>query len=297
MIIKSRVPIAYIFNTIKVELFWVLIIGFSTQLLVFYYDEYIPIMPISIPAFLGTALSILLSFKVSQSYDRWWEARKIWGSIVNDSRKLIVVINSYLSKDDKKDINKIAYKQIAFSYILGNSLRDVDKFKYGKEFLEKEEIERLSKNNNVPLSILDSIAKDVSILESEGKINSFQHININNIISNLIDSMGKAERINNTIFPPTYRQFFHLTIFVFIILLSLALNNLSFINEIPLLVVISMIFFFLEKTAFIIQDPFMNRPSDTPVTSIARTIEINIKEIIEDENIPKPLSPLGYYIL
>ena len=296
MIIKSRVPLIYIFRTIRWELFWVLVIGFTTQTLVYYSEEFIPDMPISIPAFLGTAVSILLSFKVSQSYDRWWEARKIWGAIVNDSRKLIVVLKSYIPTDDSM-IKKIAYKQIAFSYILGNSLRGVDKFNYGKEFLEKEDFEKLSKNSNVPLSILDSITNDAGRLESQEKLNSFQHININNIISGLIDSMGKAERINNTVFPPTYRQFFHITIFIFIILLSLSLNKLDLIHEMPLLVVISMIFFFLEKTAYIIQDPFMNNPSDTPVTSIARTIEINLKEIIEDENIPEPLKPLGYYIL
>ena len=296
MIIKSRVPISYIFRIIKIELFFVLLIGFTTKTLVYYSGEYIPEMPISIPAFLGTAVSILLSFKVGQSYDRWWEARKIWGAIVNDSRKLIVMLKSYIPTDDTM-IKKIAYKQIAFSYILGNSLRGVEKLKYGKEFLEKEDLDKLSKNKNVPLSILDSITNDVRTLESEGKLNSFQHISINNIISDLIDSMGKAERINNTVFPPTYRQFFHITIFVFIILLSLSLKKLNLMHEIPLLVAISMIFFFLEKTAYIIQDPFMNRPSDTPVTSIARTIEINIKEIIEDENIPEPLKPLGYYIL
>ncbi|MCK5906487.1 MAG: hypothetical protein KAG37_02800 [Flavobacteriales bacterium] len=296
MIIKSRVPISYIFRIIKIELFFVLLIGFTTKTLVYYSGEYIPEMPISIPAFLGTAVSILLSFKVGQSYDRWWEARKIWGAIVNDSRKLIVMLKSYIPTDDTM-IKKIAYKQIAFSYILGNSLRGVEKLKYGKEFLEKEDLDKLSKNKNVPLSILDSITNDVRTLESEGKLNSFQHISINNIISDLIDSMGKAERINNTVFPPTYRQFFHITIFVFIILLSLSLKKLNLMHEIPLLVAISMIFFFLEKTADIIQDPFMNRPSDTPVTSIARTIEINIKEIIEDENIPEPLKPLGYYIL
>ena len=58
-----------------------------------------------------------------------------------------------------------------------------------------------------------------------------------------------------------------------------------------------LLFFFLEKTAYMIQDPFRNRPSDTPVTSIARTIEINIKELIKDENIPEPLKPTDYYIL
>ncbi len=296
MIIKNRVPIKYIFSAVKLELPWVILIGVSTQIFSYYFSDSIPKMPISIPAFLGTAISILLSFKVSQSYDRWWEARKIWGAIVNDSRKLIVLLQSYLEKD-KDVIKSIAYKQISFNYVLGNSLRKLDPYLYSNDLLSAKDLKTLEKNSNKALGILSLISNEVKELRDNNKLDSYQHISINNIISQLIDSMGKAERIRNTVFPTTYRQFFHITIFVFISLLSIALNDFGSLYELPLLVVISLIFFFLEKTAYIIQDPFMNRPSDTPVTSIARTIEINIKELIDDDNIPEPIKPTDYYIL
>ena len=296
MIIRSRVPIKYIFNAIKKELAWVFTIGLITQTLGYYIGNETINIPVSIPAFLGTAVSILLSFKVSQSYDRWWEARKIWGVILSDSRKLIMILKSYLTSADKKIITKIAYKQMAFCYILGNSLRGVDRFKYCKYLLKKEDFDNLSKKENAHLSILDSITEDVSEIESQEKLNSYQHVSINSIISKLIDHVGKVERINNTVFPPTYRQFFHITIFVFIVLLSISLNQLNIIFGMPLLMAISIIFFYLEKTAYLIQDPFMNRPSDTAVTSIARTIEINIKEIIGEDNLPEHLKPKGYYL-
>ncbi len=296
MIIKNRVPIKYIFSVIKFELGWVIFIGITTQVFAHYFNEYIPKMPLSIPAFLGTAVSILLSFKVSQSYDRWWEARKVWGAIVNDSRKLIVLLQSYLSADEDV-IKRIAHKQISFNYVLGNSLRKQDPYLYINDLLNDDDLKTLENSSNKALGILSLITDDIKELKLKNKLDSYQHINLNNVISLLIDSMGKSERINNTVFPTTYRQFFHVTIFVFIILLSMALKDFESLYELPLLVTIAMIFFFLEKTAYIIQDPFRNRPSDTPVTSIARTIEINIKELIKDENIPEPLKPTDYYIL
>lgn len=67
-------------------------------------------MPLGIPAFLGTAISVLLSFKMSQSYGRWWEARKVWGGIVNDSRSLVIQLQSYLGANHVKEIEEIAHK-------------------------------------------------------------------------------------------------------------------------------------------------------------------------------------------
>jgi putative membrane protein len=108
--------------------------------------------------------------------------------------------------------------------------------------------------------------------------------------------MGKAERIKSTVFPVTYRIFLHLMIYLFTITLSISLKNIESIFEIPLLLVLSAAFFLLEKSATHMQDPFENRPTDTAVTAIARTIEINIKNIIEDKNIPEKLNANQFYL-
>jgi putative membrane protein len=109
--------------------------------------------------------------------------------------------------------------------------------------------------------------------------------------------MGKAERINSTVFPVTYRLFLHYAIYLFVVTLSIALRNVSPIFEIPLLALISSIFFLLEKTAYHLQDPFRNRPSDIPVTTIARTIETNIKQLLDEKEVPKQLTAETFYIL
>ena len=77
MLLKKPIPLSYIFNKVKYELIYVLVIGLVVYYLTTTFDSFIPEMPLGIPAFLGTAISVILSFKLNQSYDRWWEARKI----------------------------------------------------------------------------------------------------------------------------------------------------------------------------------------------------------------------------
>ena len=90
MILDKKVPFSYIFKKIRTDLVFVLIIGIIFNYLATLFSAHIPAMPLNVPTFLGTAISVLLSFKMSQSYDRWWEARKVWGAIVNDSRSFVM---------------------------------------------------------------------------------------------------------------------------------------------------------------------------------------------------------------
>lgn len=113
----------------------------------------------------------------------------------------------------------------------------------------------------------------------------------------LCSSMGQAERIKNTCFPKTYRLTLHLFIYIFLSLLSLSLTELHSFVEIPLEILISIPFFLLESMALSIQDPFENKPTDTPMTSISRTIEINLKQLIGEDEIPNPVVPGSFYIM
>lgn len=79
MLLNKRIPVKYIFNKVKYDLVYVLLVSIAVLLITEKYQQWLPEMPLTIPAFIGTAISILLSFKLSQSYDRWWEARKVWG--------------------------------------------------------------------------------------------------------------------------------------------------------------------------------------------------------------------------
>jgi putative membrane protein len=109
--------------------------------------------------------------------------------------------------------------------------------------------------------------------------------------------MGKAERINSTVFPVTYRIFLHFAIYLFVILLSVSLKEVSTLLEIPLLTLMALVFFMLEKTAYVLQDPFRNRPSDIPVTTISRTIEINVRQLLGETKVPEPIKSDTFYLL
>lgn len=296
MLLNERIPASYILKKIRKELIYVLAVSLLVLVVTEKFHHVIPEMPLTIPAFIGTAISVLLSFKLSQSYDRWWEARKVWGAIVNDSRSLLLQLKGFISSNDET-IKAIACRQMAWCYCLGNSLRGLDPLLNLENYISADEINGIRERANKALGLLQYHTSDIKALKEKGQIELFAQIQLDNTLVRLCDSQGKAERIKSTVFPVTYRIFLHSIIYLFVVTLSISLNNVAGYFEIPLLVLISSAFFLLEKTATHMQDPFENRPTDTAVTAIARTIEINLKEILGDENIPKPITPEKFYQL
>jgi len=287
MLLNKRIPISYILNKVKYDLIIVLSVSLSALFVTNRYQELLPEMPLTIPAFIGTAISILLSFKLSQSYDRWWEARKVWGAIVNDSRSLVIQLQSLTSKGNDEKIKKMAFRQIAWCYSLGQSLRELNPTDNLDGFISEEDLKEIKKHNNKPLALLQLNASDIKQLKETNQLDIFSQLQLDNTLVRLCDSQGKSERIKTTVFPVTYRLFLHAIIYLFVVTLAIALR-VDGLFEIPLLVAISSAFFLLEKTATHMQDPFDNRPTDTAMTAIAKTIEINIKQLLKESEIPKP---------
>lgn len=297
MILEKHIPAGYIFNKIKWDLFVILLLGLFVNTFSFRFSGVIPDMPLNVPTFLGTAISVLLSFKMSQSYDRWWEARKVWGAIVNDSRSFVLQLQNFVVENEHPAIVRMAHRQIAWCYSLGQSLRGLDPVQQLKGLLSNEDLAYISTHNNKPLAILQLTIDDLKRLKEKGQLDSFNHVQLDSTLVRFCDSMGKAERINNTVFPVTYRLFLHGAIYLFVVVLSLSLKNISPLFETPLLLLISAIFLLLQKTAHQLQDPFKNRPSDIPVTSIARTIDINIRQLLGEKDVPAPVQSDTFYVL
>jgi putative membrane protein len=297
MLLDKRIPFTYIIQKIRIELLAIIVLGLVLHYLTTRYDQNLPEMPLAIPAFLGTAISVILSFKMSQSYDRWWEARKIWGSIVNDSRTFVMQAQAFIPAKHHNIIKEMSYRQIAWCYSLGQTLRGLNPLEHLSQFMKNEDIKKVESSKNVPLAIIELNSKQISEFKTQNEIEIFSQIQLDNTIVRLVDSMGRAERIRSTIFPSTYRIFLHFTIYIFVITLSISLNNIETVFELPLLIVLSSSFFLIEKSAYHMQDPFSNKPSDTPVTSIARTIEINIKELLNEKDLPQPVQPEKFYLM
>lgn len=292
MLLKKNIPFKYVFGKIKYE---IIVIALYASLIAFIYDSYhftrITI-PLAVPAVLGTVISLLLGFRSNQAYDRWWEARHIWGAIVNDSRTLARQIISFTYEDHEASETqafkeRVIRRQIAWSFSLGKHLRGEPAAKGLEKYLNKKELEYIRGIDNVPSALLDMMGRDLKLALEEGWINRFQQVEIDKTISRLCDSMGKCERIKNTIFPVTYSLYIHLALMLFIALLPFGVIEYFGIIEVPLVVAISACFLLIEKMAIHLQDPFENKPTDTPMTTIARGIEKNLTQLYSIEPLRK----------
>ncbi|MWB94160.1 hypothetical protein GON26_07275 [Flavobacterium sp. GA093] len=287
MLLKKRIPMKYVLGKIKVELGLVLAYTILFEIFHHFFINVSVDIPIAIPTMIGTIISLLLAFKSNQAYDRWWEARIVWGAIVNDSRTLVrQMITFYKDPDFSVQANdfkeKFAKRQIAWCYSLGQSLRNRDPLKPIKHLLSEDELRFVKNHQNVPNAILMLHAKDLSIAKKDKRINMYQQVEIDNTITRLCDAMGKCERIKNTIFPTTYSMYIRFTLCLFILLLPFGVISLLSWFAVPLITTIAAAFFLIEKMAIHLQDPFENRPTDTPVTAISNTVEKNLMQMVNE---------------
>lgn len=250
--------------------------------------------PISITTILGTALSLLLGFRTNSAYDRWWEARKSWGEIVNDSRTLVRQAAAFIEAPlEEKDelVSNIAHLQIAWCYALANSLRRTQVLVYADLHLTADEHQYVSAQDNIPNAILNLIQFKMAQAHQAGKIQTLLYQNIDDTLQRLCDAMGKCERVKNTVFPTQYSFFVHLVIFIFTLVLPMGLVESIGRIAIPITFTISFLFFYVEWIAYIMQNPFENGPNDIPMTSMSRSIEINLLQLIGAEKIPEKILP------
>lgn len=292
MYTRSFRSIPTVLNLYKFQFMWYA--PYVTMVYVAYhYFGYTAIdIKMSIATVLGFAVALVLSFRTAASYDRWWEARKIWGGIVNDSRTLVRQLIGFTDVEViTPETIKMTHYQIAWCKALRNSLRGLNPIDELENHLTPEEIQYISKRNNKPNEILKLMEKVLHQLKKEGKIDTYQMVALDHTLKNLCDHMGKCERINNTVFPTQYRSFTHMGIVIFLLMLPYGMLYSTGPFVILISVLVSFCFSMLENIAFYMQDPFNNRDADIPMSALSRTIEINLRELIGEEVDLKPMVP------
>ncbi|MCC3157574.1 hypothetical protein LJ737_10005 [Hymenobacter sp. 15J16-1T3B] len=303
MLIETKIPYRYIFHQIKWDVARVILFSLVFQIFKTYLSTYLPPVPVQLPTILGSFISLLLAFNINQSYDRWWEARKVWGAIVNDSRSFVLQLRQFIDPrqmpagEAARLLRRLGHRQIAWCYSLGQSLRGQDALAGLPQFISADEMTFLAEHRNKPLALVQLHNDDLATLTQAGALNTFQQVQVDSTLVRLVASMGQAERIKSTVFPVTYRLFIHLFIYLFLIILSLGLVEEVGLMEIPALTVVASAFFLLEKTARFMQDPFNNKPTDTPVSAIARTIDINIRQLLHELQVPEPRKAEEFYLM
>jgi len=288
MLLNKRLSIWYFINEIKSQILFICLFALSIGFL-----DLLPgfrkiSLPLNIPALIGTAVSLLLAFRTSQSYERWWEARIVWGAIVNDSRTLIRLVMQFLPDEE---VEKFTERQIVWTYALGESLRKQPFSNRVQDYLDAHKITGL----NIPNALLDAHSKQIREVASAKYLSEFQQLQLNDTVTKLCDSMGKCERLKNTVFPRSYSILVHILIYVFAAVLPFGLDDRQLMVEIAITILVPTMFIAIERTSIIMQDPFENTPVDTPMTSLAQTIEINLRQMIGEQNVPmKKENPLYY---
>jgi len=297
MLLNIKIPVGPFLKIIQVDLAiisaYAIVVGVLDQ----YSFLSIISVPLGVTGIIGTALSLLLAFRVSQSYERWWEARIVWGAIVNDSRTLIrQVISFHKNSSDSDDaiIRDFAYRQIYWCYALSQSLRGQPLSIDVAAFLTRHAI----KANHIPNALLSAHSTALAKALEEGKINPLQQQQLDGTVQRLCDAMGRCERIKNTVFPKSYSLMIHFLIYVFATLLPLGISDEYPLVEIAVTIAIPAIFIAIEETSILMQDPFENQPLDTPMTALSQTIERNLKEMIGDSDQPMHENENNdYYVL
>jgi putative membrane protein len=309
MLLKQNIPISYVFGKIKNEMALLTIYSAAVYVAHTYYDFPDVSIPLAIPSILGTIISLLLAFRSNQAYDRWWEARTIWGAIVNDSRSfarqvLSFIDNSYDDEDKSEMKKRMIKRQMAWCYSLSQHLRGQNPHEYLHKFVSEDEKKALAPMNHVPLALMEMHANDLRLLLRMGWINEYQQVSMDETLTRFSNAMGACERIKNTVFPATYSVYIHFLVLFFVLLLPFGLIEHFGIFQIPLVVAISSSFFLIEKMAIHLQDPFENKPTDTPTTTISRKIEQDLRQLLKDEFPPEsdtspsvPKNSAVFYIL
>jgi len=293
MLLKKNIPVSYVVGKIKMEL---ALLGIYSSLVYIAHTVYnFPgvSIPIAIPAILGTIISLLLAFRSNQAYDRWWEARTLWGSIVNDSRSfarqtLTFVDNSYDNEDRSSLRERIIKRQIAWVYSLSKHLRGQNAHETLNNLISEEEKRAVLRLDNTPMALLEQHGNDLRLLLRLGWVNEYQQIAMDETLNRFSNAMGACERIKNTVFPVTYSLYIHMLVILFALLMPFSLIEFFGIFQIPLVVAISASFFLIEKMAIHLQDPFENKPTDTPMTAISKKIDRDLRQLLKDEYAKAP---------
>ncbi|MCG8328321.1 MAG: hypothetical protein MI974_11580 [Chitinophagales bacterium] len=248
-------------------------------------EEYIT-MNTSIFSLLGVILSILLVFRTNSAYDRWWEGRKQWGALVNNTRNLAIYVHSMFPKDNL-DVRRFMAKHISnFCLALVEHLREGTKLDHLIYLTEEQQKEYASKGhipNHIALQIFDRLAT----AHRYGEINEGDYINIKAQHQSLLDILGACERIKKTPIPFSYAVYLKLFITAYGILLPFALVNTFHLAAIPLSMFIFFALLGVELLGEEIEDPFGRDCNDLPTGDIANTIKNNVFEILEARTIRK----------
>ena len=305
---------------------------------------HLPWLPIAV---VGTAVAFIISFQNNASYDRVWEARKIWGGIVNTSRAWGIVVNDFITDDFAEEkatdaqlraIRKqLIYRHVAWLTALRHAMRQPRPWEHSMEhpsnkewegvigirerdhsleeelapYLSEADLEYVLSKSNKATQILSLQSKELRVLRTRHLIEDFRHMEMENILIELYALQGKTERIKNFPYPRQYATLNSFFLWIFVLLLPFGVMfefdkiGMTLLDEyprigasfvwlsVPFSVLVMWVFHTMERIGRVSENPFEGTPNDVPITTISRGIEIDLREMLDEdpESIPGPIEP------
>ena len=250
----------------------------------------------------GTILGIIVGFRNGSAYARWWESRTLWGAIVNRSRTLARQVLTTMSPEraatpaEQADIaalqKELVLYQVAYVHALRQQLRGLDPVPDVAQLVPNEDPLELAREKNLAIALQRRMSAKLVAARRCGWLDEWQWQTIDQSMTSLMDSQGGAERIKNTPMPKQFDFFPRLFVQIYTLLLPVGLvPTLGWYTPLGSTLV-GFMFLALEKIGRDLEDPFENRVHDIPMTAITRTIEINLRQMLGQSDLPPAEQPI-----
>ncbi|NOS91757.1 MAG: multidrug transporter [Cyclobacteriaceae bacterium] len=292
-------------------------------------------IPWTVVALLGTATAFIVGFKNTQTYNRTWEARQIWGAILNSSRAWGTMSRDFLSNSEITKL--LVYRHFAWLTALRYAMRDSRAWEttnkaYNSEYKEfyivpekettveaelekyisQEELKFILGTKNKAAQLMSLQSKTIKDLFADKQIDSYQFVEMQRMVKDFYDQQGRSERIKNFPYPRQFATINSFFIKLFCLLLPFGmLKEFDKLNDgmegfmkgnmvwlvIPFSVLISWVYTSLEQVGESTENPFEGSANDVPISQMSRTIEIDLREMIGETDLPPALQPKNNIIL
>ncbi|MFN8347995.1 MAG: bestrophin family ion channel [Spirosomataceae bacterium] len=293
-------------------------------------------LPWTVVALLGTATAFIVGFKNTQTYNRTWEARQIWGGILNSSRAWGIMARDFL--DNPQQTQLLVYRHFAWLTALRYAMRDsrtweAQSMQHNIEYqsahytipekqtsleselpkyLSDEELKYLLTTQNKAAQLLSLQSKTIKELYRNNRIDSVQFVEMQRALKELYDWQGRSERIKNFPYPRQFATINTVFIRIFCILLPFGmLKDFDKLNEsatgflqghmiwfvVPFSVLICWMYTTLDQVGESTENPFEGSPNDVPISQMSRTIEIDLREMLGETELPPAIRPQNNIVL
>lgn len=225
---------------------------------------------------LGLVLGLLLVFRTNTAYDRWWEGRKLWGQLVNDSRNLVIKIQTCV-RAKQEDKTRVAVWLAEFAVALKEHLRSGIRLRSLPSFADEP-----SDPPHVPMYVAESIYDQIETWRQADQLGGFELIFLDTHAAALMNVCGACERIKKTPISPSYRTFIRQSIAIYLVTLPWGIVDLLHWWMVPVTLVVGYFMIGIEVIAEDVEEPFGHGDDDLKLDEICETIERSVKQIVAD---------------